>query len=294
MNAARESDRGGSEVRETWPQAINAWTNWLAASGRPPTTIRLRRWHLRRLAETYLDRRPWRLGVDELAAFLREQHWSPETLKSGRASIRSFYRWAELTGRIRRNPAATLPGVPVPRGVPRPVGEQLIEAALDRANDRVRLMILLAAYAGLRVGEIARLRLPDVVGDRLRVRGKGGKGRLVPIHPRLADQLRAELVRRERGEAGSGWRYRAGLDRLLFPGRYGRGVTPAAVSRVVSAALGDQATAHQLRHRFASRGYARTRDLRAVQELLGHSRPETTARYTDVPDGALDRVVRSL
>jgi site-specific recombinase XerD len=58
------------------------------------------------------------------------------------------------------------------------------------------------------------------------------------------------------------------------------------VSKLLSRALGAGWTAHQLRHRFASTAYAAERDLRAVQELLGHSKPETTARYTAIPEGA--------
>jgi site-specific recombinase XerD len=54
----------------------------------------------------------------------------------------------------------------------------------------------------------------------------------------------------------------------------------------MSATLPDGITAHQLRHRFATAAYAHQRDLRAVQELLGHASPATTARYTAVPDRA--------
>ena len=64
-----------------------------------------------------------------------------------------------------------------------------------------------------------------------------------------------------------------------------------SVSCVLSQVLPPGWSAHSLRHAFASRAYAGTRDLRAVQTLLGHSKPETTARYTAVPDGALAAAV---
>jgi integrase len=62
-------------------------------------------------------------------------------------------------------------------------------------------------------------------------------------------------------------------------------------SEVLSGVLGDGTTGHQLRHRFATRAYSVDRDLLATAQLLGHSRPETTARYAQVPDGAALRAV---
>ena len=67
----------------------------------------------------------------------------------------------------------------------------------------------------------------------------------------------------------------------------GQAMTPAHIGKLVSAALPDGWTCHKLRHRCATVAYHATRDLRAVQELLGHAKPETTARYTQVPADAM-------
>ena len=75
----------------------------------------------------------------------------------------------------------------------------------------------------------------------------------------------------------------------LFPSTQNptKPLQPEWVGKLMAAALPEDWAAHSLRHRFASTAYASVRDIRAVQELLGHARPETTSRYAAVPDGAL-------
>jgi integrase/recombinase XerD len=68
-------------------------------------------------------------------------------------------------------------------------------------------------------------------------------------------------------------------------------LTPHWLGRTVSAALGSGLTTHTLRHRAATTAYAGTHDLRAVQEMLGHSKPETTAQYTAIPDSSIRAAV---
>lgn len=147
--------------------------------------------------------------------------------------------------------------------------------ALIGVDQRTRLMILLAAYAGMRAGEIAQLHTDDIVSGRIRVRGKGGRERWVPVHPVLAGPLAAV-------EPG-----------YVFPGVNGH-LHPITVTKHVSEALGEGWTAHTLRHAFATSALAATGDLRSVQILLGHASPTTTARYTAVADERLVEVVRSI
>lgn len=158
-------------------------------------------------------------------------------------------------------------------------------------------MLLFGAYAGLRCAEIAAVHPDDMVDGQMRVVGKGGKERRVPLHPRLVAAVDAELQRRRAGHSGTGFRYgetAAVEGGYLFPGQSGGHTTPNSVTRRLSRLLGAACSGHQLRHRFASQAYAVGRDLRAVQELLGHSKPETTARYTAIPDGALEEAVMGM
>jgi integrase len=247
----------------------------MRASGKPVSTRDLRTYHLRRFARTHPD--PFTLDTEDLAGWLGCHGWGLETLRSYRASLRAFYSWAMAAGHTTTSPAAGLPTVPAQLGKPRPTPDDVLAVAVRVAGSRERLMLRLGAHAGLRRAEIAAVHSGDVFEDldgwSLRVRGKGGRVRLVPLTRWLALELRA---------APAGW---------VFPSPGGGHLTPAHVGKLMSGLLGPGWSAHTLRHRFATRAYAVERDLRAVQELLGHTKPETTAVYTQVPSGAKRRAV---
>jgi integrase len=271
VTAAVVSLRG--KLDESWQQAIGEWAVWLKAAGRPDTTIYLRTYQLRRLAQDVDHVHPWQMSVDVLAGWLGSWEWNAETRRSYRSAIRSFYRWATITGRIEKDPSTSLPTIAIPPGVPRPAPEMVIKLALASADARTRVMILLGACCGLRRSEIVTAHSDNLIGDSLRVTGKGRRVRVIPLPPTVLEAL-------------------AGLPRgYYFPGRIDGHLAPATAGKLLSRALGPDWSGHALRHRFASVAYASERDLRAIQTLLGHSRPETTARYTAVPDGALRNAV---
>lgn len=266
---------GKLNLPPAWRVAIEAWDTYLRAAHQPETTRGLRTYHLRRLADHHHDRDPFEITFDDLVHWLALHDWAAETRRSNRSSLRLFYAWAHATGRMPTNPAHGLPPVALPRRLPRPAPDDVVLAALARADVRVRLMVLVAAHAGLRRGEVARLHTDDLERDlcgwSLRVHGKGARERLVP----LDDDLGRALEQLPPGYA--------------FPGRVDGHLSPARVGELVSEVLGPGWTAHTLRHRFATLAYSVERDLRAVQELLGHSKPETTATYTQIPEDARRR-----
>lgn len=245
------------------------YLTWIRAAGAAPGTVRQRRHYLGSLAETYPASTLLALTPADLAAFLAHDGWAPETRKCARAALRGFYAWALDMELTTKNPAVKLPPVRVPPGRPRPTPDDVFARAVAHGDVRDRLMVMLAAYAGLRRSEIAQVHTSDMTGDVLRVKGKGGRVRLLPLHPVLFEAL---LLRPE------GW---------VFPGLIDGHLSAQYVGQRLGRLLGPGWSGHTLRHRFASRAYLVDRDLRAVQTLLGHSKPETTARYTQVPDGAL-------
>lgn len=255
---------------------LNQFLSHMRASGLASGTINLRMTYLLRLAAWADDRSPWSLTTDELTTFLAQNDWKPETRKSARSSVRAFYKWAADTDRVSRNPALRLPAVKVPSGAPKPAPLAVMMAALSAANPRTRLMILLAAHAGLRRNEIATLHTDDVEPGFLRITGKGSKVRRVPMHPDLTETLAAMPCG------------------YVFPGRVDGHISANRVGELITEALGGRYTAHTLRHRFASSAYSDTRDIAVVQRLLGHSRPETTMRYTEVPDELLVEAVLAM
>lgn len=273
-----KTERSLGEVSGLWARGIAEWETWMRAGGRPETTIYLRTYHMRRLAADFPD--PSMVNTTVLAAWLAGHGWGVETLRSYRSSLRGYYGWAHLTGRIVEDPTRILPAVPAPHSKPRPTPDAVFMAAVCAADDRVRLMLRLAALAGLRRAEVAAVHTSDVFVDldggwSLRVLGKGRRTRLVP----LGDQLAVEVLDRP-----AGW---------VFPSSNGGHLSPPYVGKLVSRRLGPGWTAHTLRHRFASRAYAADRDLRAVQELLGHTKLETTQTYTEIPSGAKRRAVEA-
>jgi integrase len=189
-----------------------------------------------------------------------------------------------------RNPAADLPRPQRPRRLPRPVGEEQLMAALAAAGQPVRAFLVLAGWAGLRAKEIALLRreavydmAPQPVILITADATKGPAERTVPMSSFVLAELRPVLPAR-------GWVFRR------RDGRDGPN-TPARVSQLANRhlhGLGYSATLHQLRHRFATQAYQADHDLRAVQELLGHRRPDTTAGYAAYDQAAAAAAVETI
>jgi integrase len=253
-----------------WQPPLDAWLGYLSAA-RPASTLYLREYHLRRFAASHPD--PWAVDLDELGRWLGAHGWAPETRRSYRSSLRSFYQWARATGRLEADPTAELLPIRVPRGEARPAPDAVYRAAVASADDRVALMLELGRQAGLRRGEIARVHSGDVeadlVGWTLRVTGKGGVVRRVPMLDDLARRLRA---------LPTGY---------AFPGQIDGHLSPAYVGKLMSRALDPGWTAHGLRHSFASAAHeASGHDLPLTQSLLGHASIETTRRYVLVDDAS--------
>jgi len=199
------------------------------------------------------------------------------------AALRSFYRFLVRRGRARVNPAKEIRTPRLPKRLPTylPIDES--EALLRQefrgkptdARDRAVLEVLYAT--GVRVAELAGLDGEDVDlrEGAVRVYGKGGKERIVPLGGKAVDALRAYLVDRH-PVAGP-----------LFRSDRGRRLTVRTLHRIVrararAAGLARRVTPHTLRHTFATHLLDAGADLRLIQELLGHARLGTTQKYTHV------------
>ena len=213
---------------------------------------------------------------------------SPETRRAYCCHIRAFYRWAKRTGLVSEDPAQVLTLPRVPRHLPRPIEEDDLAVALAAARPKLRAILTLAAYAGLRAVEIAGLewqdlrREPDGTAYLFIRKSKADKQRTVEIGATVIQALQSYGVKR-RGP--------------MFLGLEGRPIDPKSVSRSANKFLahhGIDATLHQLRHRYGTQAYAVSRDLRMVQEQLGHSSPQTTAIYTRASREAARTMVQKL
>lgn len=258
-----------------WQDSLEAWLLFLRATSKPETTIGLREYQMRRFARDHRDTPPWAVTLDQMLAWLGSFTWAPETRRSYRASLRSFYHYGHVTGRISADPAALLPSITPPLTESRPAPEIYFREAMRQATPRVCLMVEMAGFAGLRRGEIAVARREDVEEDldgwSILVHGKGRRERRVPLLPNLARELRAM-------PAG-----------YLFPGQISGHLSPHYVGKLISSVLPDGWAAHSLRHRFSNKFFEGERNIRATQKVLGHASIATTQRYVRVSEDAIRR-----
>ncbi|MCX5514443.1 recombinase XerC [Kaistia algarum] len=223
-------------------------------------------------------------------AFRRKDGAGPRTLARGLAGIRSFIAFLERDGLVNGAAFRAMRSPRQPKTLPRPLSasdalrvvdrdEQLDEEPWVAARNAAVLALLYGS--GLRISEALSLRgaeAPPAEGGVLRVTGKGGKTRLVPVLPvvgaAVADYLRlAPFVPKPDGP--------------LFLGVRGGPLKPRLIQLAMArmrGALGlpDSATPHALRHSFATHLLGNGGDLRAIQELLGHASLSTTQVYTAV------------
>ena len=219
------------------------------------------------------------------------------------STVRSLFRHAVREGTLPSSPAAVIRTPKTPQHLPRHLRPAEVEAVLSAAAEsagplalRDRALLELLYASGLRVGELVSLdwRDLDLAARVLRVMGKGGKERMVPFGVPAADALRAWLAAWEgvRGEAA----LRDDAMPIFLNARGGR-LTDRSVRRVLDSAVEGAALAsgvhpHTLRHSFATHLLEAGADLRAIQELLGHSSLSTTQKYTHVEVDRLLAVYR--
>jgi site-specific recombinase XerD len=228
------------------------------------------------------------------AAALSEGGAAPTTVARKLASLRAFYRSLREHGRVEQNPAELLSAPKRGSRLPRTLKASEVAALLDRIPTstpldlRDRALFELAYSSGLRAEELVSLDTDSVNFDaeEVRVEGKGSKTRLVPAGEHA---LRAIAAYVERARPA----LRSGDDEpALFLSKSGRRLSTSDVRRRLrvwarQAALSAGVSPHWLRHSFATHLLEGGADLRAIQELLGHSSLSTTQVYTRVESARL-------
>ena len=274
--------RGAADAtRRAYRADLRALGAWASGRGVEPTQI------------AYLDLRSYAARVSESGA-------AKSTLARKLASVRSLFDYLMRIGEMKQNPADLMPSPKRERRLPRVLGPDEMRALLERipARDpleiRDRALFELTYSCGLRCQEIVNLDGGDVdfESERLRVHGKGGKIRLVPIGEPAQKALDRYLATARPALADDP------EEGALFVSRRGRRLSPSDVRRrldgwVREAALAGSVSPHALRHSFATHLLEGGADLRSIQELLGHSSVSTTQVYTRVEPSRLRRQYES-
>jgi integrase/recombinase XerC len=234
--------------------------------------------------------------IDHLAirAFLSSLYRDHKKSSLGRklASLRSFLKYLVQEGYLRRNPAEIVATPrqekPLPNFMPVDEAFALMEtpnpSLIWGARDKAILETLYST--GMRVSELVGLGEGDLDSSLgiVRVFGKGGKERIVPIGEKALEALRIYLEKRDEAAPKAGEK---GRKAPIFINTRGGRLTSRSVARIlqkhlVRGGIWRKISPHALRHSFATHLLDAGADLRAIQELLGHASLSTTQRYTHV------------
>jgi site-specific recombinase XerD len=232
-------------------------------------------------------------------ASLSTRGQAPSTVARKLAAVRALFRVQTQLGRLAQNPADLVTAPKRPKTLPRVLKPGEVELLLDRIpastplEQRDRALLELAYSSGLRAEELVTLEVGaiDFDAETVRVDGKGGKTRLVPVGEHALAAIARYLERARpalRAEPGDG---PAAAREPMFLSKTGRRLSTSDIRRRLrtwtritqgSAPALAEAHPHTLRHSFATHLLEGGADLRSIQELLGHATISTTQVYTRV------------
>ena len=236
--------------------------------------------------------------LQRFAAWIHERGIGPKSQARILSGVRTFYHYLVVDGYLEVDPTELLESPHLPKHLPEYLTTEEVdrlEAAIDLTSaegHRNRAIIEVFFSCGLRVSELVELKLSNLfLNERfMRVVGKGGKERLVPISQRAVGEL--ELWFDDRRQM----RIKPGEDDYVFLNRRGHHLTRTMILIMVKR-LGEAAgikktlSPHTLRHSFATALLRGGADLRVIQVLLGHADIATTEIYTHMDDESLRQAV---
>lgn len=257
---------------------------------------------MRRFIEWLDGRRIADLRIAELSLYvtwLSQQSLAPASIARHVVALRTFYKYLQLEGVVRDNPAELLTTQKMWQRMPGVLSPSLVEALLNapRRSDsywlRDRAMLEVLYATGCRASEACSLRLQDVnlKQKHLKCEGKGGKQRMVPLGGRAVAAITAYLAESRCQLAALA----PTTPDTLFLSRSGRALDRVQLWRLLKmyakrVGIDSEISPHSLRHSFATHLLAGGAGLRQVQEMLGHANIQTTQIYTHVDHSRLQKV----
>ena len=241
---------------------------------------------LNELNETKVDNRI----ISHYIGFLLRYGLDTKTVARKLSSLKSFFKTLKKKGLIMENPTDIIKTPKLKRYLPGFLTYEQIKKGLEITNPRDRAIMETLYSCGLRAGELVGLNIDDVDLNRseVKVRGKGNKERIVPIGKFAVEAITSYLRNRPMPKA---------IDHTqsLFLNNHGGRLTTRSLQRIVHKYLARVAQVsgtnpHILRHSFATHLLENGADLRAVQELLGHSSLSTVQIYTHLTTKRLKKI----
>jgi tyrosine recombinase XerC len=224
-------------------------------------------------------------------AELRVKELRPRSVARKLSSLRSFFRYLQREGLVKKNPASLLMTPKLDKTLPHFLTEdealKLVEVPMDNkiASLRDRAIFETLYSSGIRVSELVGLDTTDVdlIGNIIKVYGKGRKERMVPIGDKAVEAIRAYCEGRK------------SKSDVVFLNPSGKRLTARSVRNIINkhikkTAIQQKVHPHMLRHSFATHLLNRGADLRSVQELLGHVNLSTTQIYTHLTTEKLKNI----
>ena len=212
------------------------------------------------------------------------------------SSIRNFFSYASKVKGVQNNSINLITSPKIPESLPKALNKEQTRSIIEMSANvsevpwvqaRDKAIFLLLYGCGLRIGEVIALDAKDVpMSETALIKGKGGKQRVVPVLPVVQRAVEIYL---------SKCPYHVSDDTPAFFGIRGKRLNPGVVQRLMrkmrtALGLSNSATPHSLRHSFGTHLLVNGGDLRAIQELLGHTSLSTTQRYTEVNSEHLKQV----
>ncbi|MGB9677609.1 MAG: tyrosine recombinase XerC [Candidatus Ratteibacteria bacterium] len=214
---------------------------------------------------------------------LKNSNLKEKTIGRKVASLKSFYKFLFIRKFIKKNPALLIKSPKIPEKLPNFLTYdeicKILEIPGNSKNWRIlrdKTILELLYSTGIRVGELANLRIDDInfTDEVIKVKGKGKKERIVPVGKPALNCLIEYIEKRPNK-----------TEKFLFLNKYGKKLTERSIERIVKkytliSGINKRVTPHTIRHTFATHLLDKGADLRTVQELLGHERITTTQIYT--------------
>lgn len=228
------------------------------------------------------------IEIDEFLFYLKKNNSSASTRNVYLSALKSFYIWCKERNIIEKNPSEYIKSAKIQKRSPEyyNIDEmmEILEAIGKRNIERNKAIILCGAICGLRKSEIINLNLYDYQNGVLRIIGKGNKERFVSTSKKVEEAIVQYLkVRPNKGEA-------------LFISERGNRISSGSIDNIMfslSRATNQHVHMHKFRHTAASLAYQSSKDIIAVQQMLGHENLKTTQVYTHIDREQIKRTIES-